>query len=196
MAATMVAGNQAAESTFGSDAADLIEGDEPESTDPLEELKGMWTLTLEDVRFDEQGPSVEQGGSEEAAMAYIAGKFVLSALLDGTSNPSKHIVDEKWAGIVLPVESVGLKGPGLGLAGTNVERCNVPKPTVVVRPCRLTAAGNTNFWGSEADDLWAVLDRAGFVCGNISGQVCHESGVDLDIEAEFMAARSLEDCIQ
>ena len=169
----------------GRDVADLIEGDEPSrGSDPLAELEGMWTLTLEDVRFDDRGPSAGDGVPEEMAMAYIASKFVLSALLDGDSIRNQGPVQEgeRPLGMTLGVSQMGLKGPGLGLASTRAEGCTVPAPNLRLEPC--------------PGEQWQSLDRMGAFCGTLSGQVCHESGDTLTVNAEFLAASTLEDCIR
>ncbi len=170
----------AADPNPGSEAADLIEGDEPESSDPLNELKGMWTLTLEDVMFNEQGPSVERGGTMTMAMAHIANKFVLSASLERDQEMDQGPIQSGQRPFV--VSRLGIKAPGLGLASTHVDRCSVPAATLTLDAC--------------PGDQWQELDQMGAYCGTLDGQVCHENGDNLTVHSEFLAASSLEDCIQ
>ena len=174
-----MAAMRAADPNPGRDAADLIEGNG--GSGDVDTLQGMWTLTLQDVRFDEQGPTASSGGTEQLAMAHIANKFVLSAFLDGSSlvNASANL-DR----LVVPVERVGVKGPGLGLAGTNVEGCPAEAPYLSMKPC------------SEDRSVALKLDSEGFVCGELDAQVCNEQLELLTVSAKFLAARSFEDCIR
>lgn len=141
--------------------------------DPINEVRQMVTLTLEDIRFNEQGPSADRGDTMAMAMAHIANKFVLSAQLELVGDADPLSVEESYS-----VEKVGLKGPGLGLASSHTDKCPANLRTLTLRSC----PGQTQ--------------QDGFYCGTLDAQVCNETNDLLTLKAEFQAASSLEDCIQ
>lgn len=163
-----------------------------EEADPVREIREMLTLTLEDVRFDEDGPSAEADPSAPAvwesrasnspleALAHMANKFVLVAQLAGDGSVLAPN-DQTASTLALPVKKVGLKGPGLGLASSESSCGDVPSASLLIKPCE--------------GDRWLELDQMGAVCGDLVATVYNEKCEKLDVEAEFLAGRSVEQCI-
>ena len=109
----------------------------------------------------------------------MAGHFVFTAELD----PGGLVGAGTYQYFVaLPVEGVGMKAPGLGLASTRVEQCRVREPSLGGRPC-------------ESDQAVA-LDQAGAICGRLQAEVCTEDDEILTVDAEFLAGRSIDQCIR
>jgi len=150
----------------------------PQLEDPIREVREMLVLTLEDVRFKAAPPD-----SSLEALVGMAGHFVLSAQIAGGIPEGHDLAVESWTP---PVENVGVKGPGLGLASTDTS-CGRPSddPLLVIGRCD---------YNDEENSL--ALNDMGALCGDIHATVYNEQCEELTVDASFLAGRSIEQCIR
>lgn len=144
-----------------------------------DELAGMTTLTLQDVRFDRAAPT---SGLE--ALMRMAGHFVLAAQVESAAVDSMLEQGRARGPIELRISSMGAKLPSLGLANTE------------------TAQGRCEFSGEQKLTLEACpghdwISRDGPFCGHIEdASLCDEQNREVKIKkAEFTARTEAAHCM-